>query len=777
MTLPPITNRPEAILSAWTALEVLSPPAFRRPEDLADGDRRRVAPLRELLLPWQKGEASRKNYRLYYQVVLGSIRMEPAVARLIERYGDTRPEKPSARGEAVLAIVVVDSQGRLVDSPAVGISSFGWGVITALSGDLADLAGWPDIEPRLVKRIEKLLLGLAAENENEEELRKRPLSRTALFAAYLALVEELGLPKDWVEPPNFAIRSYAYYKDPNPPEPLLLNSFFLTDLALARGLFAEGKAPQNLRRYLGAERPQDCKDLLRDTNALSDAVSPRLTPLARWPGQGRHPHVLLQQAAVNLAFRETNPVGLIGVNGPPGTGKTTSLRDMVAGVVTARAEAMAKFDDPETAFISSGQRLRAGNSWIHLYRLNQSLRGYEIVVASSNNKAVENVSAELPGLNAIANDAQELRYFKTLSDAMHDSETWGAIAAVLGNARNRSRFKQSFWWDEDNGLGSYLWAASGSVREIEVRDPKTGRVERRIPRIVEYEQPPSSHQEALERWKNARRRFQSALKKSQEWQIWLESLRKDLAQMPSLAQAEADAAANRAAAIENARRLEVALAAAQQAVEEASGRLQKADQELHAHGLTRPGFWARLFRTRAARKWSDRLAALIESRREVEKNYTSTKASRRRIEDEVRLAALEQKNAEAAWQSACAKHQQAKERLAEAQQKYGVVLVDAAFFGLENRKRHYMTPWFPPAAQLFRDEVFICAMELHRAFIDAAARPLRHNLGALMNAFTTQALPTVEKQALLPDLWASLFLVIPLVSTTFCLAVIPVCEK
>ena len=58
-------------------------------------------------------------------------------------------------------------------------------------------------------------------------------------------------------------------------------------------------------------------------------------------------------------------------------------------------------------------------------------------------------------------------------------------------------------------------------------------------------------------------------------------------------------------------------------------------------------------------------------------------------------------------------------------------------------------------------------MALHRAFIDAAAKPLRHNIGALMNVFTTQTLGDVEKQALLPDLWASLFLVVPLISTTF----------
>ena len=48
-----------------------------------------------------------------------------------------------------------------------------------------------------------------------------------------------------------------------------------------------------------------------------------------------------------------------------------------------------------------------------------------MLVASSNNKAVENVSAELPGLDAIAADAANLRYFKTVSDALLGRETWG----------------------------------------------------------------------------------------------------------------------------------------------------------------------------------------------------------------------------------------------------------------------------------------------------------------------------------------------------------------
>lgn len=737
-THPPISNRPEDILSAWTALEVLSPPSFIRPEDLASRDRRRVTSLDEPALPWERGEPSRKNYRLYYQIVLGSIKMESAVERLLGRYSDTRPERPSARGKAVLAIVVVNRQGQLVDSPAVGISSFGWGVITALKGELTDLAGWPNVESKLVEQIEKILLGVVTGNEDENELRKCPLTRAALFAAHNALVQELNLPIDWVEPPEFAIRSYTYFKDRNPPEPLLLNSFFLADLAIARTLFSEGKATPNLQRYLGIERPQTPLDLLSNPTALAEAVSPALTPLGRWPGQGRQSLVLLQQAAVNLAFQETNTGGLLGINGPPGTGKTTLLRDLVAGIVVKRAEAMVTFDDPEKAFEHSGQKLKAGNGWIHLYRLNQTLRGFEMVVASSNNKAVENVSAELPNLAAIATDAPELRYFKTLSDALHQSETWGAIAAVLGNAQNRSRFKQIFWWDDDNGLNSYLRAVGGSVQEIETIDQETGKPKRRKPIIVDVEKPPISREAALKRWKEARQRFRSALEKSRQCQSWLESLHIDLNRLPALDRAEADAKTKRDAALETVRRLKSMAGKGLQIISDITLQLLSPEDELRKHDLSKPGFLARLFRTKTMRKWNEERAAL-----------------------------LKWQNAKNDWDKACSENQEVKQRVADAEQKHGVVLVGSSFFNLEHGNRHQMTPWFPPDKQCLRDEVFISAMAVHRAFVDMAAKPLRHNLGALMNVFTSQTLPGPEKQVLLQDLWASLFLVIPLVSTTF----------
>ena len=141
--IPTEKNAPQNILSAWTALEVLSPQTFRKPEDLANGDTRAIAHLTDRC-PWEgEGEKSRPNYRLYYQVVIGTINFRKSVDQLLKIYTDVRVERPAVQGEAVLAVVVLDSKGRLLEEEGTAISSFGWALPKALSGDLQGLADWP----------------------------------------------------------------------------------------------------------------------------------------------------------------------------------------------------------------------------------------------------------------------------------------------------------------------------------------------------------------------------------------------------------------------------------------------------------------------------------------------------------------------------------------------------------------------------------------------------------------------------------------------------------
>ena len=291
-----------------------------------------MAHLEQRRLPWEgEGERPRPRTRLYYQIVLGTVDIPEAIARLMAVYSDTRLERPTARGEAVLGCVTVDVYGRPTQSPAVAVSSFGWAIPRALAGDLQSLGGWRNVERSLVKSLDERL------RPDDPEEAPAPLTYEVIQETFGSLMRTLGIPPELVHPPQYAIRVYEPYRNPSPPEPQLLNSFFLNDLSLAADQFREGTATDNLKLYLGAKSPESRRDLLHDRAALEAAVRPDLTPLARWPAPRRNPLVLLQQAAVNLALSDLREWGILAVNGPPGTGKTTLLRDVVAAVVTERA--------------------------------------------------------------------------------------------------------------------------------------------------------------------------------------------------------------------------------------------------------------------------------------------------------------------------------------------------------------------------------------------------------------------------------------------------------
>src|SRR5690606_33931310 len=104
---------------------------------------------------------------------------------------------------------------------------------------------------------------------------------------------------------------------------------------------------------------------------------------------------------------------------------------------TNRAMAMARFEDPAKAFRQTSQSVKIEGSTIYLHELDPALKGFEMLVASSNNKAVENVSAELPGMKAIAEDATDLRYFPALASTLFGRDAWGVVTAVLGNRKNQ----------------------------------------------------------------------------------------------------------------------------------------------------------------------------------------------------------------------------------------------------------------------------------------------------------------------------------------------------
>ncbi|WP_235507246.1 DEAD/DEAH box helicase [Acidovorax sp. Leaf78] len=234
-----------------------------------------------------------------------------------------------------------------------------------------------------------------------------------------------------------------------------MNSMVAVDVERVRRLLVDG-APLGaaLRSYLKLDTAPQRLDL-RDGDpdggmgVFVDALRPTRLPAGAWPD---FPLVTAQQFAVNASRVVLEDGGLYGVNGPPGTGKSTLLRDVVADTIVTKAELLAGYDDPLSAF--SASREIDGHKYPY-WTLDAALHGHGVVVTSSNNGAVENVINDLPKRSKPM-DAAGLSYFSAVSDSIAappkaeqraDGSSWGLVAALLGSGEKKRAFLSRFWFE------------------------------------------------------------------------------------------------------------------------------------------------------------------------------------------------------------------------------------------------------------------------------------------------------------------------------------------
>ncbi|WP_337061293.1 DEAD/DEAH box helicase [Serratia marcescens] len=773
------SNDARAILAAWTALEALSPQGYKRPEDMATGDRSRVA-LLERGVPWGPNARSKPSYKLYFEVILGAIALDKATDELVKVFGEDEERSRPDGKKAAIGSILIDKEGYVLEDKGVAVSSFAWALKPALDLKLGSLGNWPNVEPRIIEHLDRIV---RRHNEDGEAI---PIDLDVVLNAYKWLVSQFGVPEHLVEPPTFAIKVFHHFKAKTPPEPSLLNSFYLEDLGEATKLLETGKAGTGLRRYMGIGRPDQKIDVLSPISAVEPFVAPSLMPQARWPSKGGHPLVLLQQAAVNAARAELNDApGIIGVNGPPGTGKTTLLRDIVVGCILDRATAMSGFNKPQDAFSTTGEKLAFGsNAFLHFYKLHASLKGHEIVVASSNNKAVENVSKELP-LKEANGRHEQIAYFRSISDLIANPkragyfeaegdtpsdpiETWGLIAAALGKSSNRGAFQQGFWWNEDGGFLTYLKAARGINVMREIKDERTGAIiDRIMPSVVINERPSTNETDAASAWLKARTAFLK-LKETVDAEIAsIEVMRRDILALKGAANELQILKQRRPSLNETVEEAHQIAESCQREHEKAKSQIEQDKIMLDSHLACRPGFFSRLFATAAWKSWRSTLQKLSATLQQSVLRAQGTDSA-------LELARTEWSNTESQLQqldqeisSKCQAVSKLKATEEQARNRMGDRVVDERFFEREHEAIHLTAPWLPDEVHRLREDLFAAALTVHKTFIDASANRLQHNLGLLMSGMAAGAFQSPAHRELLPDLWSSLFMVVPTVSTTF----------
>lgn len=207
----------------------------------------------------------------------------------------------------------------------------------------------------------------------------------------------------------------------------LANSFFADDLYMVEGAISSGEFGKNpleqaILDYIDGvyaeENPElhwldfqyridvcsAWKDGQEDERAdfFHHHLDIAKAPLGKWPS--KFMPCLMQQLAVNLSWRPS-PANqpIFSVNGPPGTGKTTLLKEIIAGNVVERASLLIQYQDPDDAFIQrhfrDGDKTHRGYSqycWGYYDFADEQLKDYGMLVASCNNAAVENITKELP---------------------------------------------------------------------------------------------------------------------------------------------------------------------------------------------------------------------------------------------------------------------------------------------------------------------------------------------------------------------------------------------
>ena len=480
-------------------------------------------------------------------------------------------------------------------------------------------------------------------------------------------------------------------------------------------------------------------------------------PMGKWPA--KFMPALMQQVAVNIAIQQNDDTPIFSVNGPPGTGKTTLLKEIVASNIVERARLLAENGtDPDTLFerhaFTQGPLEAYGNSYYQFapayYSIkNDLINNYSMLVASCNNAAVENITIDLPkgkdileSLESSSSDDEDVRIGLQEVQNLFDIEQTDDIETITMYGKSReekdiyfTRYANKLLGTDDCwGLVSAPFGKRSNIRKYCNAVLK--------PYVEEYKSNDIREHHKV--------KFVEVRKQFLQQYALVERMRKELEEICALTKSIPSDLQD-----VTAEQLSQYIYDIDGKMQVLSTKIKSEQRELMELEESRPkGLFAK-------RKDTSTRDALIKEKKEI---ICSLKSELNDIESKKSSVTRLQE-----YQIKLAQYSHGEKKMTpidiEFMRKYASLDIE------HSTKAQVTNPWFTAEYNREREKLFLYACKLHKEFV-ISSKCMRQNIINLMIAWNMfddcgERMKSSDRESAMPYMLQSIFLFTPVISTTF----------